>query len=315
MPTYTTLQGITDISKKSADEILEDNVIEFLKWGFIDVGAFFNIVRDTSGVYSGEYDNLVCTRDPNYTAGQVWSSFRRDWIWESGTAVSEPIRVSGVYVDGVYHPTGDAGYEHYYDYPNGRVIFNTAISPTAQVEVEYSYRWINVVNSDVVPFLRTNQNSFRNEFQTYNSGIYDVGQVRLDLPCIAVDVPPMRSTRGYELGSPSRVSLNSISLHVLGEDGAAVKRIASALADQKEKTIHMFDSNEIADSGDFPLDYRGMTTASPKSYPQLVALNANGGYRWNKLFIENTTNTNYQKLSQNLFISTVKLDTEVILPI
>src|SRR5690606_15663885 len=142
MPTSTSLKGVTNISDKSTSEILEDNLIEFLKWGFIDAGGFFNVVRNTSGVYHGEYDNLRCVSDPNYTDGQVWTAFRRDWIWESGTSVGEPIQISGVYIDGVFHPTGDSGYEHHYDYPNGRVIFDTAISPTAVVELEYSYRWV-----------------------------------------------------------------------------------------------------------------------------------------------------------------------------
>src|SRR5690606_25441748 len=106
---------------------------------------------------------------------------------------------------------------------------------------------------------------------------------------------------------------NSVTLHVIGEDSFSVKRIAGILADQKDKTIHLFDSNEIAESGDYPLDYRGMKREGAKTYPQLVALNQDGCYRWNKLFIENTNNTNYQKLSQNLFISSVKLDTEIIL--
>ena len=318
MATHTSLKNLTDISDKVPSEILKDNMIVFLDWSFINAGGFFNINIGSSGAYGGERDNLGPVDDPHFNDGQVWQAIRKNWVWESGTALGTPIGISGVYIDTTFYGIETVGtYAHHYDYPNGRVIFdNVSIATSANVDIEYSYKWINVVDAKSIPWLRANYNSQRvdgSHIDQFGSGDYDSVYTRLDLPCVAVDVPPKHGIRGHELGTGSRYSDNKVGLHVLAEDDSTVVRIADILADQPPKTIHMFDTNQIADSGDFPLDYRGMVNPGAKTFPQLVDINASGGYRWNRVYFADSNNTNYQQLGQNLYISTVVLDTEIIL--
>lgn len=315
MPTYTTLKGFSDISKKQPSEILQDNMMVFLDWSFINAGGFFNVTIPTSGAYGGEKNVLGMATDPNFTDGQVWQSIRQNWVWESGTDLGEPIAISGVYVNDTFFPASTTGtYSHYYDYKRGRVVFDTAIPSTSNVELEYSYKWINVVDAHTIPFLRVNYNSHRPDIQDIYaaSGEYD-NRFRVDLPCVAVNVPPKYKTKGYELGSGARYSSNRIEITVLAESDYEATRIADVILDQPPKTTYLFDTNEIAASNDFPIDYRGMLASGAKSYPQLIETNDNGGYFWKRLYWKNGDLKNHQQLGENLFISTITIDTEIIL--
>jgi hypothetical protein len=53
---------------------------------------------------------------------------------------------------GTTYGTGDATYAHHYNYPLGRVVFDTAVSTTSAVKLEYSYRNVQTYIADQAPW-------------------------------------------------------------------------------------------------------------------------------------------------------------------
>lgn len=315
MATFDTFRGVAggDIGKKTPSEILTDSLITYVDWGFLQAGAYFNVQIPTSGAYGGDFSSLRPVKDPRYTDGQVWESAHQNWIWESGLQTpNAPISISGVFIDGDFSLAGSG---HYYDYPLGRVVFDTPIATSSEVKVEYSYKWINVNDGDAITWLsRPNYKWSRVDSPFYSqagSGDFsDLGDRTINLPSVSVQVPPISKTSGYELGSDSRYANNNISFHILTDNKGICQKLADILADHNQKTVFLFDSNKMVQSGVYPLDYRGMVREQALTYPQLVDADA---YRWNKIKFENAAAENIQRLSDSLYYCVVNASTSMVL--
>jgi len=172
---HTRLARLSNVQDSTLSNILLDNFIALYDWGFLDRGQFYNIEIPESGIYGGDKHKLRLAEDPNYLDGQVWEGYRQNWVWESGISATteQPISISGVFVDNTFYATGNVTKPFYIDYPNGRVVFDTAITSTSTVQLEYSHKWVQVVPAQGVPWFRQiQQRSFRNEedFQVSSSG-------------------------------------------------------------------------------------------------------------------------------------------------
>ena len=83
-----------------------------------------------------------------------------------------PIEISGVYIDSTLQATGDATYGHHYNYPLGRVVFDTAIPTTSTVQLEYSYRNVQTYIADQAPWWDELQyNSMRVDDSTFSQSL------------------------------------------------------------------------------------------------------------------------------------------------
>lgn len=313
MSTPTTFKGIYDLGDKHISELITDNLIYFVDWGMLNIGGFHNVTIPTSGQYGGEKSQLKLVTDTRFTNGTVWESFSKNWVWETGLECSkQPINISGVFVDGAFHAVNS---NHYIDYPNGRVIFNSPISSSSVVKLNYSYKHISVNDGANIPFLsRPSFNFSRIDNPYYNqlaSGDYaDIADRRIQLPTIAVEVSPITDTEGYELGSGARYVRNNITFHILSDNANMSKKLADILADQKDKTILMFDSNAISASGDYPLDYRGMRRNGFITYPTMVQEDR---YFFDELRFVDTSSDDIQRINNNFYYNTVKAKTEMVL--
>ena len=206
--THTRLANINNAQDSTLSNILLDNLVAFYDWGFLDKGQFYNIKIPQSGIYGGDRHKLRSAGDPNYTDGQVWEGYRQNWVWEGsgnvGATTEQPTDISGVFVYNTFYATGNVSKPFYVDYPNGRVVFDTAIATTSAVQLEYSHKWVQVVPAQGIPWFREiQQGSFRNEenFQVSGSGGWaHLGQTRIQLPAIAIEIIPARSLEGYQLG-------------------------------------------------------------------------------------------------------------------
>jgi hypothetical protein len=153
----------------------------------------------------------------------VWEAYRKNWVWESGISATtqQPISISGLFINNTFYATGNVSKPYYIDYTNGKIIFNTAISTTSNVQLEYSHKWVEVVPAQGIPFFREIQlGSFRNDdgFQVSNSGGWaQLGETRVQLPTIAVEVLTPQSLQGYQLGGGQWVN-NDIVFYVLTEN-------------------------------------------------------------------------------------------------
>jgi hypothetical protein len=283
---HTIFKGITNISEPMLCETIGTNFYFFVNWGLLEIGNYFNVRIPTSGAYGGNEHRLRPINDKNFTSGSVWGSFHGEWVWESGLSQPEdPIKVSGVYIGGVFTAV------NYVDYARGRVILNSGINTSSVVTAEYSYRYTNVYNADDVPWTRQVQyNTFRSDkadYLLYGSGQWgNLGNTSVHLPAIIYEVQ-QGDYAPYALGGGT-ICNNTIVCNILGEDGYIVDKLADILANQYEKTIFLFDTDYLALSGVYPLDHFGRINAGAVCYPRLVEPKEDGGFRWVKMTFDET---------------------------
>lgn len=319
---FTQLKGLQNIGESSLSQQIADNMIEFFNWGLIDKGAYFNVSVPTSGLYGGNKHKLRLVDDPRYTDGQVWETFRSNLVWETGVSpTNQPVQISGVYVGGTFQPISGVGpYKHHIDYPNGRIVFDTAISTSSEVTMEYSHKWVNVTKAEGVPWFREIQYGAgrvdHSHFSQTGSGDWSqLGQTRLQMPIVAVEVVPRRTFKGYQLGG-GQWTYTDVLFHVISEDESDATKLMDVISLQNDSIIWLFDTNHIARSGIFPLDYRGMINDNALEsgrYPDLVSPTGDGGHRWKRLRFSECVAQDIVQINPKLYIGAVRANTEVIL--
>ena len=311
---HTKLANLTNAQDATLSNILLDNLVNFYDWGFLDRGSFFNIQVPQSGIYGGDRHKLRLVDDPNYNNGQVWEGYRQNWVWETGVSATttQPTRISGVFVDDTFYATGNVTKPFYVDYSNGRVVFDSAQTSTSTVQLEYSHKWVEVVAAEGIPWFRQiQQNSFRSDegFQVSNSGGWaQLGQTRIQLPAVAIEVVPPKSMEGYQLGGGQWVN-NEVVFYVMSENHWECANLMDSILYQNERTIHLFNPTEVALSGAFPFNYRNELNehALPSGlYPNLV-----DNFLYRKCWIYNSKGTEISQLSPELYIGTTSCSTQV----
>ena len=324
MPDYTNFKGVSSIGQDSYGDVLRANIISFIEWGFLNKGGFVNVKIPASGLYGGDKHRLRPVKDPRYSDGQVWQAAKNDWVWQSGlTTSTQPIQVSGVYVNGSYYPLSTTGtYSHYVDYPRGRIVFNNPISTGNVITCQYSYKWIQTIDardSQLVRAVQYNATRVDNpQFSQFASGEWNpVSETRIQFPFIAVHTSERTTYRPAQLGGGSFVE-KSIICYIFSESDRHHGKIADILSSQKEKTILLYDTNKIAEQRKSPLDGRGSIASGALTYPDLVKPSGEGGFFYNDkctgtLRFADTEASNGVWLTQNLYYSIVKLQTESIL--
>lgn len=291
---FTSLKGFSRISDVDIQSTVQQNIIDFFDWGFLTKGGFTNVRLGVTDINNGDKSALKPVSDPSYSDGQVYACFRQNLVWESGLPTSfQPIQISGVYVNGTFRRPTDVGYEHYVDYDGGRVVFNSARPKNTIVKMEYAYKTIRVSNVQVVPLIKELQ-SYPNDitsdnYNTQSGDWYALSREKLQMPVITIETSPRVTFEPYEIGGSNQWMEMDVILHVLTQDQSDAMKYGMFCAAQKDLTIWMYDLNLMAASGAMPLDYRGAKIANPKTYPQLVDLSSNGGYRFNKVYFKDAS--------------------------
>jgi hypothetical protein len=220
--------------------------------------------------------------------------------------------ISGVYVDDVFQPTSGVGpYKHYVDYFNGRVVFDSPIPTGSVVQAEFSYKYINVVYANNVPWMREIQTKTlypTSDFLDINKGKWNLPpEARLQLPAVAIEIVPQRNFKGYQLGGGQWI-YTDVLFHCIAEDEYTRNSLVDIISLQNDKNIYAFDMNDISNNGDFPLDYRGMPVPSALLYPELVELYSVGS----KYRITKTTVQDMVMLKSDVFGGVVRSTVELI---
>jgi len=280
-----TFKGVSRIFRDNLSENLLGGTLEFCKWAALEVGGYQNIPLELSGIYGGNRSQLRPAYDPRYTNGQVWEGFRSDWVWESGVSCTPPpIPISGVYINNSFHPV--SGTDYYIDYPNGRVIFNSAISTSAVVKTSFSHRTVNFISSDNIPISDILFGSYHVEntdFLTAASGSRSqLGDLKRQLPLVALQINTGKNYEPYEIGGGQYVVTNG-TFYVLAESEPDKTALVDLITLQNEKTYWIPNFAQIKDSGVFPYNYnyRGELVDSPIEYPNLI-----DNYQWRKVRLE-----------------------------
>lgn len=315
---YLELKGFDNVFQNTLNNELQDNIIEFLDWSLLEKGNYMNVTIGENSPDSVDYSRLNISPSPTYPSGKVWEGFRKNWVWQSGVSYSPPPIVgpsraipgiSGVYVNGTFHPSSTGGtYAHKVDYYNGRVIFNNPIPTGSIVQAEYSYKYINVVYANSLPWLAEVQySSLEPVGGSLNKAKYDLpAEARMQLPAIAVEIVPRRNMRGYQLGGGQFVETDAL-FHCLAEDEYTRNKLVDIISLQNDKTIYMFDSNLIASNGAFPLDYMGLPVSGALRYPDLIH-----NYCRGRLRLKNSSIQDMKLINSNFFAGIVRLTLETI---
>lgn len=317
---FSKLKGISDIFDYTLNNDIQDGLIEYFDWALMDIGNYFNSTISELSPNGQDYSKLRLSSNDQYSAGQVWEGFRKNWIWQSGVNHSpEPLvgldnekpGVSGVYIDDQFYPnTTTGGYSYTIDHFNGRVLFDEPIPTGSKVQVEHSYKWVNVVYANSVPWLREVQlrtSEPTSSFFDTNKGSWNIPpESRLQLPAIAVEVVGGRKFKPYQLGGGQWVYTDVI-FHCIAEDEITRNKLVDIVSMQNDKNIPLFNSNTINENGDYPLDYRGVPVPSALRYPDLV-----DKYEGGKLRLTNTVVQDMVMVDSDIFGGTVRFTAEGI---
>lgn len=305
----------TELNSGLLTNQLETNLQSYFQWGLLNAGGFTDVTISTSGAYGGSFDRLRMVEDPAYVDGQVWEAPRKDWVWETGLYYSkQPIQISGVYVNGVFNPpSGATLYPHHYNYPLGRVIFDTALPKNSIVQIEYSYRNVQTYIADAAGWWDEIQyDSFRVDFDEYlnqGSGAWDVlANHRVQLPAIIIEAVPRRVMRPYELGTVGNWVYQDVQFHILAESRYWRNQLVDAITLEKDRTIWLYDNNQLLLANEYPLDYRGMPVPGFKTYPYFV-----DNYRYKKATFSDMSVLDMRAPTQRLYTATVNATVEVIM--
>jgi len=320
MSNYRKLQYINDIQKYTLNDDIQDGLVEYFDWALLDIGNYFNVTVGEESPDGNDYSRLRQCTDSRFSSGQAWEGFRSNWVWQSGISFSPaPLvgtnndipGITGVYVNDVFYPSDTTGsYAHHVDYYNGRVIFDSPISTSSKVQAEFSYKWVNVVYANSVPWLREIQTDTlepNSEFYDKEKGDWVIpNEARLQLPAIAIEVVPNRTFKGYQLGGGQWV-YTDVLFHCIAEDEITRNKLVDLVSLQSNKQIMMFNSNQINEANAYPLDYRGSPNAGALRYPDIVDT-----YPLAKLRISNSIVQNMNMIGPDIFGGIVRFTTEYI---
>lgn len=310
------LVGVDNVQDLTLSNIIGDNLVKFFDYGFVDKGGFVNVNIPSSGMYGGEKHKLRLVSDPAYAAGRVWETFRQNWVYENNLSRSSvPNQISGVYrgntfLPYVYNPSSGQyiGSGYRLDYPNGRVIFDSAIPATSVVSMNYSYKWLKVDRAEGVPFFRqVQQRSFRLEENYFSSSgnWVQLGQTRVQLPSMFIEAPKKATYRPYQLGG-GQWAETVVTAHVMTENYSTCNDILNIASYQNDRNIILYDSNGVYNSGDFALNYRGDLINNSKDYKYLVDTYPLGQCRIYDATIKDPIELNY-----SLYLGTVTFSVEI----
>lgn len=315
MANHLNLKGFDSVFATTLNNELQDNVVEFLDWALLEKGNYQNVTLGEMSPNGFDYSKLSMTSNPSYPSGSVWQGFRQNWVWQSGISYNPPPVVSnnntipgisGVYVNNNFYPSSTSGtYSHKVDYFNGRIIFNNPIPTGSKVQAEYSYKYINVIYANSLPWLREVQ--YRSlDFQPSKNEVSFPAEMKVQLPAIAIEVVPRRTLRGYQLGGGQYVDTD-ILFHCLAEDEFTRNKLVDIVSLQNDKSILMFNSNSIANSGHFPLNYLGTPVSGALRYPDLVDKHYRG-----KLRFKNSIVQGMDIINSNFYAGIVRITAETI---
>jgi hypothetical protein len=319
---YNPLKGFDSIHDYSLSNNIQDSLVEYYDYALLEKDNYFNVDKGELAPNGQDMSKLRMSSNDAFTSGQVWEGFRSNWVWQSGISgvnVPNPIvgtnpnfpGLSGVYVNDDFEPTSGVGqYAHRIDYFYGRVIFDSPIASGSTVQAEFSYKHINVVYANSVPWLRELQSrtdSPTSRFYDTSTGKWDLPpESRLQLPAIAIEVVPMRKFKGYQLGGGQWV-YTDVLFHCIAEDEGTRNKLIDIVSLQNDKCVYSIDGDVLDSSGLFPLDGGGSPVPSALLYPELIQHYNAGRFRLIHGKVEDM-----RMISPELFGGIVRFTTEGI---
>lgn len=291
------LRGFQSFDESGLSEVLTDNLIYYLDYGFVEKGGYTNVQR-SSNPHNNQHI-LYPVRDIRETNGTVWATRRKNWVWEP----NQGIPISGVWVN---NNLITSGYE--INYRDGYIKFNSPISTNSQVELNYSYKYIQVFDADESRIFQNDTDSFNVSDNIFINGSgFSYPDKRIQLPAIGLEVLTDRSLSPFELGNLSQRTSTTVLCNILSTDDRIVKRISDYLSYQQDKSFYLFDRDMVAQSGFYPMNYDGTINNPSGTYPYLAE-----NFKYKKVFAAKVSTgnirvENVKRISPQLYHSTVRM--------
>lgn len=283
----TVFKGVDSISQDLLLNILEANFKMYFDWAFLNIGAWFDVNANENTIYGvNKHSKLLPVSDPSYQDGRVWQGIRKDWVWETGVSFNStsPLNINNISVNS---STVSKTNNFTVNYPLGRVIFNSAQSLTSNINLNYSYRFVQVHRSSESPWFNLIQysslNTSNDDIQRTDDGEWSIGgNHRIQLPAIIIDPVSRSRSRPYEIGNSLLWLEQDVAFYVLAETKNDRNKLLDILRLQQDITLQLFDTNLLAQNDNYPLDYNGDIKNGALMYPTIVDT-----YPWRKCLIKN----------------------------
>lgn len=299
MANYTPgFHHIDSIGRRQVLSSLEDNIKSFLDWSFVNIGGFINVNIPTSNIANSLLHKLKLATDPANTSNTIWESEKKDWIYETGVSYSgmQPIEISGIYLNNNFlvGPTGYQPYTYSLDYKNGRVVFDNPVNQNSDVEIEYSYRYVQSYTSSEMRGLEIN-----NEVLSAN---------KVQLPAILIEMTDRTSQKPWELGNSKNLFYQDILLHILANNATQRNNISNALMLQKDKGFYLYDIDQIIQNGVYWYNADGSINPNRLNYDTILN---DPKYIFKKAFIQDATITEFNLISSSIYHNIVRWTVEI----
>lgn len=265
------LDGIRYYSDYTLEDQFQYNIIDFISYGLLEVGAFINIRKGQRDSFNNDQSLLRPVSIQNYPSNKIYGGLKNNWVWESGVSVNgtTPISISGIYVNNTFIPNGTtvAGTGWYIDYQRGWVVFNNQLTGNPSVQIEHTLRHVNVLPADSQFYkhiITEYQN--RENWNINGSGIDNINfESKAFLPAIFVDVRKY-SSNPLEIGSRSKWALANVNFEIFATNPGDRKRLSDICYMMEHKSFNVYNLN----TAPRPLTVSGTISQSAQTWPNLV---------------------------------------------
>lgn len=312
-----TFIGVDSIGQSLILNDLINNYKAFLEWGFLNIGGFTNVTIPTNNIHNFNLHTLKPTTDRIHPNNTVWQTPRKDWVYESGINYGgvSPINISGVYVNSNFYPapTGNASVGYKINYPDGRIVFDKPITDSAVVNIEYSYKNIQIYKMEEFPYWQEiQQASLENKtgFALKDKGDFSIsGEKRVQLPAIVIEPISRSFMKPLQLGNLSQILQQDILLHILCDNSKDKNNIVDILRLQKDRVLLLYKTDDVIQDGVYPLNYNGSKNINGLSYVDILN---NPDYQWVKCRISDITISDMSFTNTRMYGAVVRMTNEII---
>jgi len=261
--------------------LLKLNYKFFADMTFLREGGYSNVASGQTfydgGVTSVFLPDLEAPDYYGMSAGQVWQSPFRQFIYESGVVLdglitqAVPTIMSGVYVNGSFRAQDDSTYSHHIDFLQGRIFFDSPLPLDTQVHADFAYRHVRVDFEHAFNQQFSDgyiESKYATNPETSFQLVYPSGN-KQPFPAVFIEID-RRSTKPYELGNRSLTITDEVKFHIWALDDLQRDNIVDILSSQENKTIPLIDFNKM------PMPLSGIfNELSPEYVPYQLLLKNN----------------------------------------
>lgn len=264
------LEGINYYGQYSLEDIILYNIIDFVRYGLLEIGGYVNIAKDQTNYLGNDLSRLnpivgVSGVD-NY---KIYRGAKSDWVWETNinlksTGLVTPFVPSGIYVNNTFYPTGTAptGNAYVLDFTRGQVAFASGLTQNDIVQVPHALRMVDVHPIDSQEFTQLAEN-WNQSAGTGN--IYSIRQYT-NLPAVFIDVPSYSTIKGVQLGSRGKETDARIDFTIVSANPFDTHKLSSIFYMMETKSIPLYDLNNIT----FALNDFGQIVNPSGTWPVLT---------------------------------------------